>query len=130
MFLCDVDANQAGDAVFQFVAVFAGEFADFDHDAGLAVRDAGRGIADFAHLLAEDRAIEALFGSQFGFALGRDLADQDVPGIDFRADADDAVFVEILQGVIADVRDFAGDLFGTEFGVAGFAFVFLVWIEV
>ena len=88
-------------------------------DADRAGRDDERGVLHIGGLLAEDRAEEALFGSEFGFGLRSDLADEDVAGLHFRTDADDAVVVEILEGFLADVRDVAGDFFRPELGVAG-----------
>ena len=41
------------------------------------------------------------------------------PGLHFGADADDARLVEVLEGLLADVRDVARDLFLAELGVAG-----------
>src|SRR5436305_3151944 len=79
-----------------------------------------RGVADVAGLLAEDRAEQLLLGSQLRLALRRDLADQDVALLDRGADADDAALVEVAQRRLGDVRDVAGDLFGTELRVAGF----------
>jgi hypothetical protein len=58
-------------------------------------------------------------GAELGLGLGRDLADQDVAGLHLGADADDAVVVEVLQRLLAHVRDVAGDLLGPELGVAG-----------
>ena len=58
-------------------------------------------------------------GRQLGLGLGGDLADEDVAGLHFRADADDAVVVEVLQRFLADVRDVARDFFRPELGVAG-----------
>jgi hypothetical protein len=58
-------------------------------------------------------------GRQLGLALGRDLADQDVAGLDLGADPHDARVVEVGQGLLTDVRDVAGDLFLAELGVAG-----------
>ena len=84
-----------------------------------------RGVANFARLLAEDRAQQTLLGRQLGLALGRDLADEDVFRTHFGADANDAALVEILERVFADVGDVARDLFGPELGVAGFALVLL-----
>ncbi len=78
-----------------------------------------RGVLHVGGLLAEDGAQQALFGGQFGLALGRDLADQDVAGLDFGADADDAVGAEVLQGLLAQVGDVAGDFLRAELGVAG-----------
>src|SRR5699024_8309094 len=101
------------------------EHLDVDDDAILAVRHAQRGIAHFAGFFAEDGAQQALLGGQLGLALGRDLADEDVAGLDLGADADDAALVKVLERIIGHVGDVAGDLFGSELGLAGFALVFL-----
>ncbi len=45
--------------------------------------------------------------------------------MDLRADADDAALVKILERVLADVGDIAGDLLGAELGVARIQLVFL-----
>ena len=84
-----------------------------------ARRHAQRGVAHVAGLLAEDGAQQLLFRGELGLALGRDLADQDVARLDLGADADDARLVEVLERLLADVRDVAGDLFLAELGVAG-----------
>ena len=68
--------------------------------------------------LAEDRAEQLLFRRQLGLALRRDLADEDVAGLDLGADAHDARLVEILERFFTDVRDVARDLFLAELGVA------------
>ena len=78
-----------------------------------------RAVTDVAGLLAEDRAEELLFGRELGLALRRDLADEDVARLHLGADADDAALVEVLEGLFADVRDVARDLFLAELGVAG-----------
>ena len=64
-------------------------------------------------------------GGQLGLALGRDLADQDVARLHLGADVDDAVLVEVLERVLADVGDVAGDLLGAELGVARLQLVLL-----
>ena len=84
-----------------------------------ARRDAERAVADVAGLLAEDRAEQLLFRGELGLALRRDLADEDVARLHLGADADDAALVEVLEGLLADVRDVARDLFLAELGVAG-----------
>ena len=76
-------------------------------------------VAHVAGLLAEDRAEQLLFGRELGLALRRDLADEDVAGLDLGADAHDARLVEVLERFLADVRDVARDLFLAELGVAG-----------
>ena len=83
------------------------------------------GVADLAGLLTEDGAQQALLGGQLGLALRRDLADEDVTGADFGADADDAAVVEVGEDVVAQVRDVAGDLFRAELRVTGVDLVLL-----
>src|SRR5690606_33585936 len=69
-------------------------------------------------LLAEDRAQQALFRRELGFALRRYLADQDVAAAHLGADPDDAVLVEIAELHLGNVRDIRGSHLGPEFGVA------------
>src|SRR5262249_15473363 len=90
-----------------------------DHDADHARRNAQRRIADVTSALAEDRAEELLFRRQLRLALRRDLADEDIAGLHFGADAHDARFVEVLEGFLADVRNVARDFFFAELGVSG-----------
>ena len=96
----------------------AGEDLDVDDRALDARRHLEAGVAHVARLLAEDRAQQLLLGGELGLALGRDLADQDVAGLDRGADADDAALVEVLERRLRDVRDVARDLLGAELGVA------------
>jgi hypothetical protein len=77
-----------------------------------------RAVADVAGLLAEDGPQQLLFGRELGLTLGGDLADQDVLRLHLGADAHDARLVEVLEGLLADVRDVAGDLFLAQLGVA------------
>src|SRR6185312_12980358 len=116
--LRDTDAHKLIDARRQLHVRLAIEDLDIDHFAALAVRHPQRGVLHLARLLTEDRAQQLLFCGQFGLALWRDLADEDVTFAHFRADADHAVFVEVPQALFADIGDVAGDLFGTELGVA------------
>ena len=101
------------------------EHAHF-HDRALhARRHAQRGIANVGGLLAEDGAQKLLFRRHRAFALRRDLAAQDVAGAHFRADIDDAGFVEVLQRLFRNVRNVARDFLRPELGVAGHHLEFL-----
>ena len=115
--LGDRHADQPVDAGLEVVVELAPELADLDHLAALAVGQAQRAVLHLARLLAEDRAQQPLLRRQLGLALGRDLADEDVAGADLGADVDDALLVEVLEGLLADVRDVARDLLGAELGV-------------
>ncbi len=83
-----------------------------------ARRQLQRGVAHVGRLLAEDRAQQLFFRRHRALALRRHLADQDVARVHFGADIDDAGLVEVLQRLLADVRDVAGDLLLAELGVA------------
>ena len=103
----------------------AGEHLDVHHGAFDAGADREAGVLHIAGLLAEDGAQQLLLGAQDGLALGGDLADQDVAVAHGGADPDDAGLVQVLQHLLADLRDVPGDLFGAELGVAGVDFEFL-----
>ena len=77
----------------KLVLVDAVQHLDADDLAALSVRHTQRGVLHIARLFAEYRAQELFFRAEFGLALGRNLADENVAGLDFRANADYAVFV-------------------------------------
>ncbi len=79
---------------------------------------AQRGVANVGSLLAEDGAQELFFRRHRAFALGRDLAAQDVASLHFGADVDDACFVQILQRFFRYVRNVARDFLWPQLGVA------------
>ncbi len=95
------------------------EDAHLDDGAVDARRQAQRRVAHVGGLLAEDCAQQLLFRRHRAFALRRDLADEDVAGVDLRTDEDDAGLVEVLQSLFGDVGDVARDFFGAELGIAG-----------
>ena len=123
-FLRNVDADLFVDSRRQLVAMFAGKYLDADDDARFAVGNAQGAVALFPGLFIEHGADQALFGGQFRFAFRRHFADQDITGAYFGTDADDAAFVQVLACFFGHVRDIAGDLFRSQFRIAGIAFVF------
>ena len=88
-------------------------------------RHAHGGVADVGRLLAEDGAQKLFLRRHRAFALRRDLADQDVARLHFRADIDDAGLVEVLQRFFRNVRNVARDFLRPELGVAGHDLEFL-----
>ena len=111
--------SSVAEVLASLVGLLLGRDLHVHDDAVGAGRDVQRGVLHVGGLLAEDGAQQALLGSEFGFALGRDLADQDVAGLHLGADANDAVGAEVLQRLLAHVRDVARDFLGPELGVAG-----------
>ena len=123
--LSDVAADDLAHTGLQLVAVLRGEDLDVHDDAVLAVRHTQRGVTHLAGLLAEDGTEQALLSGQLGLALRGDFTDQNITALDLGADADDAALVQVLQCILRDVGDVAGDLFGSQLGVAGLGLIFL-----
>ena len=123
--LSDVAADDLAHTGLQLVAVLRGEDLDVHDDAVLAVRHTQRGVTHLAGLLAEDGTEQALLSGQLGLALRGDFTDQNITALDLGADADDAALVQVLQSILRDVGDVAGDLFGSQLGVAGLGLIFL-----
>src|SRR5947209_2607010 len=100
---------------------------DFDvHDGALDARRAvERSIANVAGFFAEDGAEQLFFRSERGLALGRDLADKNVPGLHDRASADDSAFVEDPEEGRANVGNVASDLVRAGVGITRFDFILL-----
>ena len=123
--LGDIAADNFVYAGRQLVAVLLGEYFDIDNDAVFAVGPFQGSISDFLGFLAEYRAEQSLLGGQLGLALGRYLADKYIAGVNLCADADYASVVKVAKGVLADVGDISGYLFGAELGVSGLSLIFL-----
>ena len=117
--LGDIDPDHHVYAGAQLVSPLPGEDLGVQHNAALAVGNLQGGVPDFPGLLAENGPEEALLGGEVRLTLGGDLAHQDVPGFHLRAHADNAVFIQVLHGVFAYVRNIPGDLLGTQLGVPG-----------
>ena len=117
------DADGLVDGGGKFVLVLAGEDFHVDDLAAFAVGHAEGGVLNVAGLFAEDGAEEFFLGGELGFALGRDLADEDVAGAYFGADADDAALVQVAQVLFAHVGDVLGYLFRAQLGLTGLHFV-------
>ena len=96
-----------------------------DDDAFLAGGHFQRVVLHVLAGAAEDRVQQLFFRRQLALGLRGDLADEDVAGADARADADDAVLVEVGQGPLADVGDVAGELLAAELGLADLDVVLL-----
>src|SRR5206468_5544143 len=90
------------------------------HDDAVSARWNGqRSVFYVGRLFAENRAQQSFFRRQFGLALRRDFADENVARLHFRADANDPVRSEISQSFFADVWNVASDFLRPEFGVTG-----------
>src|SRR5690606_2142979 len=76
-----------------------------------------RGILHIGSLLAEDRTQQLLFRCQLGFALGRDLTDQNIARTNFRSNVDHTGLVEFRQSAFADIGNIRGNFFRPQLGV-------------
>ena len=102
-----------------FFDAMAVEDADLDNGAEIARLHPQRGIAHVRGFLTENGAQEFFLWRHRAFALGCDLADENVARLHVGADIDNARLVEVAQRFLADVGDVARDLFRPELGVAG-----------
>ncbi len=123
--LRDVHAHQLVDAGGELVLILAREDLHVYDDAALSVGNTEGSVAHLSRLFAEDGAEQALFGRELRFALGRNFTDEDIAAAHFRADAHDAVLVQIFERVVAHVGNVARDFFFAELGVARFRLVLL-----
>ena len=123
--LSDIAADDLTHTGLQLVAVFRGKDLDIHNDAVCAVGHTQRGVAHLAGLLTEDGAQQALLSSQLGLALRGDLTDQNIAALDLGTDADDAALVQILQGILRNIGDVAGDFLGSQLGIAALGLVLL-----
>ena len=121
--LCDIYPHHLIDLSGQLIGVFTGEYLDIHDDAIFAVRYLQGGIPHLSGLLSEDGAKQPFLGNQFGLALGRNLAHQDIAGAHLGADADDAVLIQIGQSVLRNVGNIPGNLLRSQLGVSGFDLV-------
>ena len=83
-----------------------------------AVGNAQGAVPHVLGLLAEDRVEELELRRGLGLALGRDLADEDVAGLDLGAYADDALDVQVVEALLARVRYVARYALRAELGLA------------
>src|SRR5690606_24821913 len=107
-------------AAVAFYAITS-EYLDVDDGTLGAGGHTQGGVLHIGSLLTEDRTQQLLFRSQLGFALGRDLADQDIAGADFGTHVDNARLIQLAQGRLTDVGDIGGDFLRPQLGVAGYA---------
>jgi len=105
--------------------VFTRELLYVNDLAAFAVRHPQRGVLYLAGLLTEYSSKQLLLGRQLGFALGCDLADQDISRPYLGADPDDAFLVQVTQALFAYVRNILGNLLFAQLGLTSFNFVFL-----
>ena len=124
--LSEVNSDYLVNARLELVAaVLACEHLDVNNDTALAVRHAKGSISNFSCLFAEDCAEQSFLGGELGLSLRSYLTDEDVAGVNLGSDVDDTVLVEILEHIIADIRDVACDFLGSELCITGFGVVFV-----
>src|ERR1035437_5882083 len=101
------------------IGLFLGRNLHVHHNAVGAGRNLQRGVFHIGGFLAEDGPQQPLFRSELCFALGRDLADQDVARLHLGTNADDAVGSKVPERLITQVRNVARDFFRPKLGIAG-----------
>ncbi len=91
---------------------------DIHDNTAFAALDIQTRILYIRCLFTENGSQQTLFRSKFRLGLRSNFTDENIARLHFRAESDDSVDAEISQKILADVRNIAGDLFGTEFRIA------------
>ena len=123
--LRNVAAHNLIDAGAQLIAVGAGKFLHIHNDAVFAMGHAQRSIAHLARLLAKDGAQQTLLSGELRLALRRHFTNKDIARVHLSAYTNHTEFIEILQCILADVRNIAGDLLRPKLRIARFRFILL-----
>src|SRR5262249_14171095 len=76
-------------------------------------------------LFAEDGTQQLLLSRELGFALGGDLAYQDILRPDLGTHTDDAALIQVAQRFFTDIGDIERDLFRSEPGLANLHLILL-----
>ena len=121
--LGNVYAHHLGNARRKLVLVFTGKGLYIHYDSRLAVRHAQRCVTGLTRLFAEYRAQQTLLRRHLGLALGRNLTYQYVSRTHLRTYADNAVFVKILQRILADVGYLLGYLLRSQLRIPCLALI-------
>ena len=100
-FLCNVYAYELVDAWCHFIAVFTGKHLNVHYLTEFAMWNTEGGITYFSFLVAENSAEESFFRCQFGFALRGNLTYQNVSRTYISTDADNTVFIKVLDSFFA-----------------------------
>ena len=124
-FLRDVNADRLVDAGIQLVAILPCKDLGVYNNPVLTVRNLQRGISHLSCLLSENSAKQLLFRRQLCLSLGGNLSHQNITGANFRADANDTVLIQILEGLISDAGNISGNLFRSQLRVTGLRLIFL-----
>ena len=123
-FLFNVYAYELVDAWCHFIAVFTGEHLNVHYLTEFSMWNTEGGITYFSFLVAENSAEESFFRCQFGFALRGNLTYQNVSRTYISTNADNTVFIKVLDSFFAYGRKFTGNFFIAQLSVPGITFVF------
>ena len=107
-----------GRSQFLFRHLFARRNFHIHHDAVCAGRYRQGGILHIRSLLPENCAKQSLLRRQLGFALRRNLSDQDISRLNLRADANNTVWPEVTERFFAHIRNVTSDFFRPKLRVA------------
>ena len=109
---------------WQFITLFTGEQPDINYPTFFTIGNSQGVVADITGFFTKDGAEEFFFGGLVRFTLGSNFSHENIPSIYPRPNADNALFIQLSEGIFTNVGNFYGDFFGYEFGLSGFDLVF------
>ena len=110
---------------FKLVFVFARKYSYVYDNSALAVRNLKRCISYFSCLFAENSSQESFLGSLLRLALRRYLSYENISRHYLRTYTDYAVFIEVLEHIVAYVRNFSCYFLSAELCISCLCLIFL-----
>ena len=89
------------------------------------MRNSQGSIANLTGLLTKDGTKEALLGRQLSFSLWSYLTYQNIAGSNLCTNADNTVFVQILQIFLGNIWNITGNFLRSQLGITSLAVIFL-----
>ena len=123
--LRDVNADRLIDPGRQLIAVLSRKHLGVHDNSVFTVRHLEGCVTHLARLLAEDCTEQTLLRGQLRFALGRHLADQNIPCADLCTHADNALLIQVLERVVAYAGHVSGNFLRPQFGISRLRLVLL-----
>ena len=112
--LRDLNLDPLDNARFELIPLVTRKYFYSHNPPLLSVREHERGIFHIGGFFSKNGAKQALLGRKFGLSLGRNFPDQNVAGLHFGADPDNAFLVQILKFFFRGVRNVGGGYLGTK----------------
>ena len=109
--LGNIYTNRLVDTWCQLVSVLSCKYFNSDYDTIFAVRNLKRCISYFSCFLTKDSSKKSLLSCKFCLSLRSNLTYKNISGTNLSTDADNTIFIKILDRVSCNRRNISCNLF-------------------